>query len=203
MSVCDGKCFSDYILPSFPDLRLSPLFLQGTENDEVQTSMALRVKASAYFVLNARSRLLKDESGPGVMALGEEWGFLEVEASDVGLGGPVLCAYLVMASLARRTARVPVPQSRHVLDVPVVNGTAHEVWLGQVLERAMEAMQVQLVLDAVTTVRAWEGEKGGTVQEILSSSPSSSFLRAGTRPSQHGGMHSKTVEGGKGGAGSG
>lgn len=126
--------------------------------------MALRSKASTYFVLNARSGLLKDENASGVSALGEVWGFLEVEAGDVGLGGPVLCAYLVMASLARRTARVPVLQSRHLLDVPVVNGTAHEVWLGQVLAMAREAMQVRLVLDAVTTVRLWESKKRGTIQ---------------------------------------
>lgn len=115
--------------------------------------MALRAKASTYFVLNARSGLLKGEKGPGVGALGEEWGFLEVELGDLGLGDPVPCAYLVMASLSRRAARVPAPQARHLLDVPVADGTTHEVWLGQVLAKAREAMQVRLVLYAATTVR--------------------------------------------------
>jgi len=140
--------------------------LQDNENEEDQTSLALRAKVSAYFVLNARSGLLKGESGPGVSALGEEWGFLEIELSDMGLGDPVPCAYLVMASLSRRAARVPVLQSRHLLDVPVTDGTTHQVWLGQVLSKAREAMQVLLVLDAATTVRRRKSREEGVISEI-------------------------------------
>jgi len=140
--------------------------LQDNENEEDQTSLALRAKVSAYFVLNTRSGLLKGESGPGVSALGEEWGFLEIELSDMGPVDPVPCAYLVMASLSRRAARVPFLQSRHLLDVPVTDGTTYQVWLGQVLSKAREAMQVLLVLDAATTVRRRKSREEGVIPEI-------------------------------------
>ncbi len=142
------------VFPSIFNPHLTPFFqLQSHENDKEQTSLALRAKASTYFVLNVRSGLLKGERDPGVGALGEERDFLEIELGDLGLGDPVPCAYLVMASLSRQSARVPPTRARHLLDVPIADGATHESWLGQVLAKAREAMEARLVLDAATTVR--------------------------------------------------
>ena len=161
------------------DLHLTPFFqMQSNENDKEQTGLALRAKASTYFVLNARSGLLKGEIDPGVGALGEEWDFLEVELGDLGLGDPIPCAYLVMASLSRRRARVPHTRARHLLDVPIADGANHESWLGQVLAKARESMETRLVLDIATTVCYEKNKK----EEVIVISPPL-FLYPGVGPS--------------------
>ncbi|GAB5036350.1 mediator of rna polymerase ii transcription subunit 14-like [Nannochloropsis oceanica] len=141
--------------------------LKSNDKDKEQTGLALRAKASTFFVLNARSGLLKGERHTGLGALGEEWDFLEIELGDLGVGDPVPCAYLVMASLSRRSARVSPIRARLLLDVPIIDGATYESWLGQVLAKARESMEARLVLDAATTALDLPRVRGGCIQHVL------------------------------------
>ena len=125
---------------------------EGIDEAAAQNSSALRANCSTYFLLSTRSGAGEDEGNlQGWLSFGEEWAFLEVEVSERAVPEqPTVCAYLVVASLARRSKRVPTMRSRQrLLSLEDAVHVPHDVWLGKVLAMAKEMMRARFVLDAV------------------------------------------------------